>query len=103
MSVNVGAVLFTAQTAGRQMVRFGNSGSIILVASMSGSITNRVNGPVFVTFVSLLNPLIVQGDARVAYNSSKSAILQMTRSMACELAPLNIRVNSLSPGHIYTK
>ncbi|KAK7460481.1 hypothetical protein VKT23_009200 [Stygiomarasmius scandens] len=84
MSVNVDAVLFTAQAAGRQMVRFGNSGSIILVASMSGSITNR-------------------GDARVAYNSSKSAILQMTRSMACELAPLNIRVNSLSPGHIYTK
>ncbi len=27
----------------------------------------------------------------------------MARSMACELGPRRIRVNSLSPGHIYTK
>jgi NAD(P)-dependent dehydrogenase (short-subunit alcohol dehydrogenase family) len=38
----------------------------------------------------------------VSYNSSKSAVLQMARSMACELGTENIRVNSLSPGHIYT-
>jgi short-subunit dehydrogenase len=38
--------LFTAQAAGRQMVRFGNRGSIILIASMSGTITNKVH-PVF--------------------------------------------------------
>lgn len=42
MSVNVNGVLFTAQAAGRQMMRFGNGGSIILIASMSGSITNKV-------------------------------------------------------------
>ncbi|KAG5354151.1 hypothetical protein C0989_003664 [Termitomyces sp. Mn162] len=40
--VNVDGVLWTAQAAGRQMRRFGNGGSIVLVASMSGSITNRV-------------------------------------------------------------
>ena len=39
----------------------------------------------------------------VSYNSSKSAVLQMGRSMACELGPRRIRVNTLSPGHIYTK
>ena len=38
-----------------------------------------------------------------AYNTSKSAVLQMARSMACELGPKRIRVNTLSPGHIYTK
>ena len=38
----------------------------------------------------------------VSYNSSKSAVLQMGRSMACELGPRRIRVNTLSPGHIYT-
>ncbi|KAF7795314.1 hypothetical protein EIP86_006469 [Pleurotus ostreatoroseus] len=38
----------------------------------------------------------------VAYNSSKGAVLQMARSMACELAPRGIRVNSLSPGYTYT-
>ena len=40
--VNANGVLFTAQAAGREMVRFGNAGSIILIASMSGSITNKV-------------------------------------------------------------
>lgn len=44
-----------------------------------------------------------QDHAWVSYNSSKSAVLQMARSMACELGPRSIRVNSLSPGHIYTK
>ncbi|OCH95333.1 NAD(P)-binding protein [Obba rivulosa] len=83
MDVNVNGVLFTAQAAGRQMDRFGNGGSIILIASMSGSITNKDH-------------------AWVSYNTSKSAVLQMTRSMACELGPKRIRVNSLSPGHIYT-
>ncbi|KAI0262906.1 hypothetical protein BC834DRAFT_889587 [Gloeopeniophorella convolvens] len=83
MSVNTNGVLFTAQAAGRQMARFGNRGSIILIASMSGSITNRDH-------------------AWVSYNTSKSAVLQMGRSMACELGPKGIRVNTLSPGHIYT-
>jgi len=84
MNVNVNGVLFTAQAAGRQMDRFGIPGSIILIASMSGTITNRDH-------------------AWVSYNSSKSAVLQMARSMACELGPKKIRVNTLSPGHIYTK
>ena len=48
ISVNTNGVLYTAQAAGRQMARFGNGGSIILIASMSGSITNKVR-----CFVSL--------------------------------------------------
>lgn len=43
LDVNTSGVLFTAQAAGRQMERFGTPGSIILIASMSGSITNRVS------------------------------------------------------------
>lgn len=43
-----------------------------------------------------------QDHAWVSYNTSKSAVLQMARSMACELGKKDIRVNSLSPGHIYT-
>ncbi|KAI0029641.1 hypothetical protein K488DRAFT_88533 [Vararia minispora EC-137] len=83
LDINTTGVLFTAQAAGREMARFGNGGSIVLIASMSGSLTNR-------------------GHAWVSYNSSKSAVLQMARSMACELGPQRIRVNTLSPGHIYT-
>ncbi len=37
-----------------------------------------------------------------AYCSAKAAILGFTRSLAHELAPLNIRVNAIAPGFIYT-
>ncbi|EIW74750.1 NAD(P)-binding protein [Coniophora puteana RWD-64-598 SS2] len=83
MGINVNGVLYTAQAAGRQMSRFGRPGSIITIGSISGSLTNRDH-------------------AWIPYNTSKSAVLQMTRSLACELGPKNIRVNSLSPGYIYT-
>ena len=42
MDTNVNGVLYTAQAAGTQMERFKCRGSIILVASMSGSLTNKV-------------------------------------------------------------
>lgn len=42
MDVNVNGVLYTAQAAGRQMVRYGSPSSIVLIASMSGSVTNFV-------------------------------------------------------------
>ncbi|KAF8341362.1 uncharacterized protein EI90DRAFT_2905810 [Cantharellus anzutake] len=84
LHVNANGVFYTAQAAGREMIKFGNGGSIIMIASMSGTVTNRDH-------------------KWVAYNTSKSAVLQMARSMACELGPEQIRVNTLSPGHIYTK
>ncbi|CAE6448886.1 unnamed protein product [Rhizoctonia solani] len=83
MDVNTNGVLFTAQGAGRQMTRFGTQGSIILVASMAGSVT-------------------LQGGTVIAYQASKAAVLQIGRSMACELGPRKIRVNTLSPGYMRT-
>ena len=56
-------------------------GSIVNIASMSGIIAQ----PNFAT-----------------YNSSKGAVLTMTRCMALDLAPFKIRVNSVCPGCIYT-
>lgn len=41
--MNTSGVLFTAQAAGRQMAKYNCPGSIILIASMSGSITNKVS------------------------------------------------------------
>ncbi|KAI0765449.1 sorbose reductase sou1 [Fomes fomentarius] len=83
-AVNVNGVFFTAQAAGQQMERFGHGGSIIMVGSISGSGANK-------------------GMCTVSYNTSKSAVLQMARSMACELGPKKIRVNTISPGYTVTR
>ncbi|GLB35318.1 putative NAD-binding protein [Lyophyllum shimeji] len=79
LDVDTCGVFLTAQAAGRQMVRFGNPGSIILIASIAGNVA-------------------MKGEFLVAYKTSKSAVLQMSRSIACELADKGIRVNTVSPG-----
>ncbi|MEE2855176.1 MAG: SDR family oxidoreductase [Actinomycetota bacterium] len=81
---NVTGVFLTAQAAGRAMVAQGRGGVIINTASMSGSI---INVPQQVGH----------------YCTSKAAVIHMTKAMAVELAPHNIRVNSVSPGYILTE
>ena len=44
----------------------------------------------------------VGSPGRVAYSTTKGAILAFTRSLALDLAPQGIRVNSVSPGAIAT-
>jgi NAD(P)-dependent dehydrogenase (short-subunit alcohol dehydrogenase family) len=39
----------------------------------------------------------------VAYSATKAAMVQMTRNMAMDLAPFNIRVNCVCPGTILTQ
>ena len=39
----------------------------------------------------------------VPYNSSKGALLQLTRCMALDMAPHNIRVNCICPGYVRTE
>ncbi|MFN0123917.1 MAG: SDR family NAD(P)-dependent oxidoreductase [Blastocatellia bacterium] len=39
----------------------------------------------------------------IAYSASKAAIIQMSRNMAMDLAPYNIRVNTVCPGTIITQ
>ena len=41
--------------------------------------------------------------AFVPYNTSKGALLQLTRCLAMDLAPDNIRVNCVCPGAILTQ
>lgn len=40
---------------------------------------------------------------RWTYNSAKGAVNQLTRCMALDMAPYNIRVNTISPGWIWTR
>lgn len=65
------------------MMRLGTHGSIITIASMSAHIVNRPHnhGP---------------------YNATKAAVLQLTKSLACEWAPYQIRVCAISPGYFDT-
>jgi sorbose reductase len=81
---NVTGVFLTAQAAARQMVRQGHGGAIITTASMSGHI---INVPQQVGH----------------YCASKAAVIHLTKAMAVELAPHQIRVNSVSPGYIRTE
>jgi NAD(P)-dependent dehydrogenase (short-subunit alcohol dehydrogenase family) len=37
-----------------------------------------------------------------AYNASKAAVPQLTKSLAAEWAPHNVRVNALAPGYVKT-
>ncbi|OBJ42857.1 SDR family oxidoreductase [Mycobacterium colombiense] len=81
---NVTGVFLTAQAAARAMVDQGRGGVIITTASMSGSI---INVPQQVGH----------------YCASKAAVIHLTKAMAVEFAPHNIRVNSVSPGYILTE
>ncbi|KAH8726820.1 hypothetical protein GQ44DRAFT_790851 [Phaeosphaeriaceae sp. PMI808] len=81
--VNMTGVFMCAQAAAKQMIRFGNGGSIVMIASMSGSIANR-------------------GLICAAYNASKAGVIQLGRNLAAEWGQHNIRVNTISPGYIVT-
>jgi NAD(P)-dependent dehydrogenase (short-subunit alcohol dehydrogenase family) len=83
LDINLTGEYVVARAAGRLMIEKGIRGSIINMASMSGSIVN-----------------IPQWQA--SYNASKAGVIHMTRSLAVEWAQYGIRVNSLSPGYIAT-
>ena len=42
------------------------------------------------------------GQSQTAYNASKGGVVLLTRSMACDYGPNNVRVNCLCPGMIET-
>jgi 2-deoxy-D-gluconate 3-dehydrogenase len=80
LAVNLNAVFYLSQAAGRVMVA-QRSGKIINVASM----------------------LSFQGGIRVpAYTATKSAIAGLTKALANEWAAAGVNVNAIAPGYIAT-
>jgi len=79
LAVNLTGVFYIAQTAARHMVERG-SGVILQTASTNG----EMGYPYYAD-----------------YNATKAGVIELTRSMALELAP-RVRVCAVAPGYVLT-
>jgi NAD(P)-dependent dehydrogenase (short-subunit alcohol dehydrogenase family) len=82
MDINVGGYFLCAQAAARQMISQGTGGAIVNVSSIAG--------------------MSALGRGNFAYSVSKGAVNQLTRELAIEFAPHQIRVNAVMPCQILT-
>ncbi len=82
IDINLTGLFRSCQAEARAMLP-RKRGSIMNIASMSGSIVNR-------------------GLLQAHYNSSKAAVIHLTKSLAMEWCERGLRVNSISPGYTAT-
>ena len=80
METNLDGVFLCSQAAIPMMAKHG--GAIVNIASISGLRASTL---------------------RVAYGTSKAAVIQLTKQQAVELGEQNIRVNCVAPGPVATK
>lgn len=83
IDINLTGAFLMSQAVGQAMIAANKPGSIVLIASMSGSIVNYPQ-------------------EQSCYNASKAGVIQLGKSLGAEWAKYNIRVNCISPGKFYT-
>ena len=81
INLNLTSQFFVAQTIAKELMLPAKSGKIINMCSLGG---------------------IMGMATAVAYSSSKGAVMQMTKSLACEWARFGITVNCVCPGFVET-
>ncbi|KAJ9639605.1 hypothetical protein H2204_003675 [Knufia peltigerae] len=81
MRINVTSMVLMARAAIPEMRRTEKGGAIVNMSSVSG---------------------LLGGNPSLLYPTTKGAIIQLTRAMAAQHGPENIRVNCVCPGMVYT-
>lgn len=83
-----------------QQVLDANLTGAFLVAQAAARLMRTSGGGAIVNVASILGERVAKGLA--PYVSSKAGLIQLTKALALEWAPLGIRVNALAPGYIAT-
>jgi len=81
LAINLTACFLMSQAAGRSMAK-RKKGKIINISSIYGLFGNAV---------------------APSYSATKGALINLTKSMAIELAPANVQVNAIVPGYFHTE
>jgi 3-oxoacyl-[acyl-carrier protein] reductase len=81
INVDLNGTFYCCKAAAKVMAE-QKSGSIINISSIAGVVALRL---------------------QIGYVAAKAAIIKMTEAMACELGPMGIRVNAVSPGSTLTE
>ncbi|HZO70564.1 MAG TPA: glucose 1-dehydrogenase [Ktedonobacteraceae bacterium] len=82
MEANVSGTFLMSQAVGRHMLEAGK-GAIVNIASIAGLSGGQLN--------------------TVGYNTSKAAVINMTRALAVEWSQRGVRVNAIAPGMFRTR
>ncbi len=83
IDLNLTSCFLGTKILGREMIKRGEGGRIINIASMNAYVSNR-------------------GIGGRSYETAKAAIVQFTKSTAADWAPFGINVNAICPGLFMT-